>query len=245
MPVNAAAPCPPPAEWFRFRLTWSWVEHVWKSVILHDHAVLRPLLQELLPEDGVAIDIGAHGGQVTWLLAALTPRGQVVAVEPSSYARAVLRAALALRPRRNVLVVAAALGTAASLGVLATPVKRAGAMGYGLASLAPDPARAVVREVVPIVTLDALAAALGLTRLDVLKLDVEGHEGAVLAGAEAVLARFRPAILLEIDDARLRRAGGSAAQLRAFLAARGYAGQPLRAGTAAEADGDWLYRPAA
>ncbi|MGH7092109.1 MAG: FkbM family methyltransferase, partial [Stellaceae bacterium] len=45
--------------------------------------------------------------------------------------------------------------------------------------------------------LDTIVAEARLARLDLVKIDVEGHERAVLAGAEAVLRRFRPAIVFE------------------------------------------------
>jgi FkbM family methyltransferase len=243
--VPRPAASPRPAGWFRFRPGRSWLEHLWKSTLRQDHAALAPLLRPLLPPEGVAIDVGAHGGQVTRLLSALVPRGQVVAVEPSSYARSVLRLALLLRGRRNVAVVAAALGAAPGVAVLATPLKRAGAMGYGAASLAPDAARPAVREAVAVVTLDALVAAMALPRVDLLKIDVEGWEEAVLAGAAETLVRHRPALYLEVARQRLERAGSAPEALWRRLEALGYRAEAVPAPRPPMADGDWLFRHAA
>jgi hypothetical protein len=53
---------------------------------------------------------------------------------------------------------------------------------------------------VEIVRLDDMFAAPGApTRLDLIKLDVEGMEGAALAGAAQAIARFRPALYVEND----------------------------------------------
>ena len=229
--------------WFDLRLSWSWFEHVYKSTLLQDHAALGALLRPMLATDGVAIDIGAHGGQLTRMLADLLPHGHVVAVEPSAYARSVLRTALLLRRRRNVTVVATALGAAPGIGVLTTPLKRRGAMGYGLASMAPPERPGSAREVVPITTLDALAEAMALPRVALLKLDVEGYEAAILTGAAALLDRDMPLVLLEVGHAGLERAGSSVAALWELLIGRGYSATPLEAGAAAMADGDWLFRP--
>ena len=229
-------------EWFRFRPSWSWFEHVWKSTWLQDHAELGATLRALLPRDGIALDIGAHGGQVTRLLADLLPQGQVVAVEPSSYARSVLRLNLLVRPRQNVTVVATALGREPGVAALATPVKRAGALGYGTASLVPDAGRQAVRELVPVMPLDALVAAMDLPRLHLAKIDVEGYETAVLQGALGTLRRFRPALVVELARDRLERAGSSPDELWDLLLSLGYAAEALPGPRPERSDGDWLFR---
>ena len=48
-------------------------------------------------------------------------------------------------------------------------------------------------------SIDSLVDELGIERLDVLKIDVEGLEDAVLAGAERTLERFRPVTILEFN----------------------------------------------
>lgn len=62
-------------------------------------------------------------------------------------------------------------------------------------------------------TLDEWAANAGLQRLDFIKLDVEGAEFLVLAGATNVLKRFRPLILAEFDDYWMTTHGKSAADI--------------------------------
>jgi FkbM family methyltransferase len=70
----------------------------------------------------------------------------------------------------------------------------------------------VAKVTVPGISLDSLVAERGL-RPDLVKVDVEGHERAVLAGAERTLAERRPTLLIEVTpetfadvDARLRAA---------------------------------------
>jgi FkbM family methyltransferase len=206
----------------------------------------------MLPEDGVAIDVGAHGGQFTRLLAGLVPHGLVVAVEPSGYARSVLRTALWVRRVGNVVVVAAALGAESGAAMLNTPIKRRGDMGYGLANIAarrPSPSDAGIFEPVAVTTLDALADALDLQRLDFVKADIEGHEAALIAGARRTLARFHPALLLECDATFLARAGASLEELWRDLVGLGYqphdfSGRPMGGGPE-QGDVLWLASPAA
>jgi hypothetical protein len=68
------------------------------------------------------------------------------------------------------------------------------------------------------VTLDALVQEQGLTRLDLIKMDVDGGELAALRGARATLERWRPALVLELIPYGLTEHGGSLDALLALLA---------------------------
>jgi FkbM family methyltransferase len=62
-------------------------------------------------------------------------------------------------------------------------------------------------EVVRVMTLDRAITDRGVSRVDVLKLDVEGAEELVLDGATEVLRRFRPVVLFEVGDEGAGRLG--------------------------------------
>ena len=70
----------------------------------------------------------------------------------------------------------------------------------------------------------AWAAAVGLDRLDLVKIDVEGDEPLVVEGMRESLRALRPRMLLvEVKAAVLRRSGRCEADLRDLLDACGYA----------------------
>jgi len=77
-------------------------------------------------------------------------------------------------------------------------------------------------EEVESITLDAYCARENLARVDVIKLDVEGHELSVLKGAVETLAQRRPVLLMEVKDEALGEAHVSRAALYDFLAGAGY-----------------------
>lgn len=208
-----------------------WLAHVWKSATQDHHTELEPLVRAHLPEDGVAIDVGAHAGQFTRMFARLAPRGRVVSFEPSPYALSVLDKALSFRGVRNVSVEPYGLGAEPGEVALATPLKRSGAVGYGLAHVATaeEAAAGQRRDVIRIDTLDAYVARSGLSRMDFVKVDVEGFEGPFLDGAAHSLARFRPALLIELDATRLVRAGDTPQTCVARLEGLGYRGERLTA----------------
>ena len=72
-------------------------------------------------------------------------------------------------------------------------------------------------ETVEVETLDAIVERLSLSRVDVVKIDVEGAEVGVIAGAAGTIRRFRPVFLIEANDAALRAQGASCAALLASL----------------------------
>jgi FkbM family methyltransferase len=201
----------------------SWLAHLFKAATQQHHREQAPLFAPLLAEDAVVLDVGAHAGQFAKLFGHLAPRGRVYAFEPSAYARSILEPALALNGRRNVRVIAAGLSDAPGELVLHTPLKRSGALGFGTAHLGlPVGGAAAHDQTVPLITLDGFAVLETLSRLDLIKIDVEGWEMRALKGGEATIARFRPAIFLEADAAMLARAGDTPAALFDWLGALGY-----------------------
>jgi hypothetical protein len=81
-------------------------------------------------------------------------------------------------------------------------------------------------EPVTAVTIDSLVAG-DQRRVALIKVDVQGAEAMVLAGAKRTIAAHQPALFLEIDDRTLRRFGSSATELLAQLTALGYAPRRL------------------
>jgi hypothetical protein len=75
---------------------------------------------------------------------------------------------------------------------------------------------------VPVTTLDGFSREAGLERLDLIKIDVEGHEESVLRGASDVIARHHPVLLVEIDPPKLDRARTSPERVLRLLADLGY-----------------------
>jgi FkbM family methyltransferase len=211
-------------EPYRWRFSPSFVAHLWKAVTQQHHRELLPALARCVPRDGVVLDVGAHAGQFTKLLSRLACDGRVYSVEPGSYARAILRAAIWARRLDNVAVVPVALGAAQRLQRLNIPVKASGAMGFGLSHFGAAESRwpRVATELVAQTTIDDLVVTLALDRLDFIKADIEGGELRMLEGARNSLERFHPCLLLELTEAHLGRADDTLAEAFAFLDARGY-----------------------
>lgn len=189
-------------------------------------------------------------GNNTKLFARAAVQGRVYAIEPGSYARAILRGVVWLHGLANVSVLPMALGSGSGLGTLTLPVKGRGSFGFGLAHLGAPGDRwdEVAQELVALATLDALVAALGLDRVDCIKADVEGWELQVLRGARDTIQRFRPHLMLELTEEHLARAGDRLDDIFAFLEELGYAALELAPGgelvpVTTRHDGDFWFIP--
>lgn len=154
-------------------------------------------LPHWLAPGAVFLDVGANIGLFALRAAILVgPSGRVIAVEPAEVSADRLERNLALNAMTHVTVVRAALSD------------REGEAELRHVELGNDPqawsiipeAGGAGAEKVRTTTLDALAEAQGLTRLDLVKLDVEGAEPMIVAGGRATLTRFRPTIIFEVNS---------------------------------------------
>jgi FkbM family methyltransferase len=175
-------------------------------------------LGRFLGPGGVFLDAGANIGLFTLMAARLVgPGGRVLAVEPGRESLARLDANLALNDLPQVKVVRAALAAEPGHAPLFHVALGDDPQAY---SLMPE-GGATESETVPVTTLDLLAAEAALTRLDCLKLDVEGAEPLILAGGRGTLETFRPIVIFEVNTP-IALARGDAAASFAALTSIGY-----------------------
>jgi FkbM family methyltransferase len=149
------------------------------------------LLPCLVPRSEVSLDIGANIGDYTWHLKALS--SEVWAFEPNPALIAWLRRCFA---GRNVVLRETALGERDTKAPLSIPRDAAGREIAGQASIENDFGRSSRSISVQVERLDSLE----LPKVGFMKIDVEGHELAVLRGGIGLLRRDRPTILVEIEE---------------------------------------------
>ncbi|TAJ41542.1 MAG: FkbM family methyltransferase [Reyranella sp.] len=170
-------------------------------------------LDRLLKPGMVFVDVGANDGYYTLFAARrIGPEGRIVAVEPSSRERGHLERNIARNGVGNVEIVPAALGAAPGHADL--HLAHGVHTGHNtLGRFAHDDVVPARVERVPVETLDGVVRRLALPRVDVVKIDVEGGEANVIAGARTVLQSMRPVLMMEVSDGALRAQGSSEAAL--------------------------------
>lgn len=156
------------------------------------------LYRKLVTPGMIVADIGANIGAHTLPLADLVgPSGRVLAFEPTRWASVKLQANLALNPiladrvrALQILLTDGATDLPASLPA-SWPLQPTADVHPILRS------RSQSLDGATALSLDDYMAMRPLPHLDFIKLDVDGNETAVLTGARATIARYRPIILIE------------------------------------------------
>jgi FkbM family methyltransferase len=149
-----------------------------------------------------------------------------VAFEPGQNAYARLTENIALNDYRNIKTFAVAVTDREGEAVLHV----AGDIADSSASLYPAAQPQTGHEVCRTVALDHFLRSEGLRPPDLIKLDAEGAELAVLQGARGLLADSPPLWLMEMEEKNLLAAGASKAAVAHFLTAYGYRAAHLSKG---------------
>lgn len=80
------------------------------------------------------------------------------------------------------------------------------------------------------ITIDDVMREHGWPAVSLIKIDVQGAEGRVLAGARETLSRYQPVLFIEVDEMSLNRAGTNARALIEDLERSGYRPHALEKG---------------
>lgn len=157
----------------------------------------RALERWVHPGDWV-LDVGANVGHYTARLSNLVgAQGRVVAFEPMPETFAILASVAAACPHGNITLVNAAASDRTDLVSMSAPAYASGGRNLYQARIGDDDAGRSIATL----PIDALA----LPRVSLAKIDVEGHEAAVLRGMAQLLGRDRPVLIVEGLDAEVDR----------------------------------------
>lgn len=158
-------------------------------MILHDGAYepnTLALVRRLLPEGGTFIDVGGHVGEYSMEAASKVGKsGKVVVIEPNPRTFLHLYRNIKLNQFKNIIPVIGAV--AAQEEFLSMQIPPEDNWGLSREAESDDSAAYMIASF----TLENLLRKLGIREIDIVKIDVEGHEIKVLEGLLAS-GKFKP-----------------------------------------------------
>lgn len=174
----------------------------------------------LMPRGGTFLDVGAHAGYFTLLAShRVGARGRVLAVEPNPAAYAALQEHLTVNAVTNVTSEMIALSEEEGTLRLYVPPEQQN-RDYNATCMRRADWTAMD---VPSKRLDERLSAWGVSRVDLMKMDVEGAEPLVLTGGAEHLKRgVVRHLIVEVNGPRLAESGSSPVMLVEQLAGLGF-----------------------
>lgn len=197
-----------------------WVDlsdHIESQVYLHDmqegdRGLIR-LLRRQWTTGKTFLDIGANIGIYAAMAAKrVCSSGTVHAFEPVRRTFKRMEDNIKLNNFANVKTYNVAISSSTGTASIWIPKHN----NLGMASLHPNSTH-LDEESVTMITLDNWIKQQNIKTVDIIKIDVEGHELSVLKGGLDTITRMRPIIALELSREHLGRAGTSPEDITEFM----------------------------
>lgn len=173
------------------------------------------LFKRLFKKDFYAFDVGANIGTHTLIMSSLAgENGKIIAIEPHPKIFGKLIENLSINRITNIQALQCALSDLSENSILYSfaegkPNKGISSLGYLC-----DNANKIK---IQCKTLDEIMVEKKLSKLDFIKIDVEGYEYNVLIGAKNSIQKYRPYILFEYDEANWNTLGQDLNSVKRFF----------------------------
>lgn len=180
--------------------------------------------------DAAVIDVGCSVALYSLLAISLSPRAEAWAIDSDLVSLQASRWLLRHAGAERLHVIHGYAGETPTVELSAPEAAAVTAGRLAAANVPAEPSLASyicldaqAENAIPVHRLDRLFAAADRRRSWLVKIDVEGAEAIVLRGAIDLLDRARPQLLVSVHPPALRGYGLTPDDIRAWLAARGYA----------------------
>lgn len=153
-----------------------------------------------IPDDSIVIDVGANFGIMSLRFAERWKNAVVYAFEPTSYAKEKFNRNMSLNPElaKRIHLMPSFVGskTASHTDQKAFASWKVDGTGDKLHPVHLGSAKAT--DGAGVMSLDDFVAQNNLTRVDFIKIDTDGYEYDVFAGAKEMVRKFKPVIIFEV-----------------------------------------------
>jgi len=176
-------------------------EHIQQQLFWYGYyeKELGELLKKMLRSNDVFIDIGANIGYFSLLSATISPSVKVISFEPVQELFQKMNENFSINDSKNIVAVNAAVGEMKEQRQLYLSAPD----NLGMSSFHQPENYSGRKEKVEVISIDDWFNTSGLTKIDLIKIDTEGSELAVLKGMKDVLEKQRPVLIVEINPETL------------------------------------------
>lgn len=176
------------------------------------------VMKKLLRPGFVCIDVGANVGAYALNMSTeVKESGKIYAFEPSPETFKVLKDNVKSSGLKNIVLHEYAVGD--KVGEVTLHV----AFQSGLTGIGDTGRGTIVSKIsVPMITLDNFVEKESISRIDFLKIDVEGFEPAVLKGSQKILTNSNMKIFTELDEINTSSCGFDRQEIISWMSSLGY-----------------------
>jgi FkbM family methyltransferase len=180
-------------------------EHIQQQLFWYGYyeKELGDLLKKMLRSNDVFIDIGANIGYFSLLSASISPSVKVISFEPVKDLFEKMNENFSINDNKNIVAINVAVGEMNEQRELYLSAPD----NLGMSSFYQPENYSGRNEKVEVIAFDDWFKKSGLTKIDLIKLDIEGNELAALKGMSAVLENQKPALIVEINPETLSQFG--------------------------------------
>jgi FkbM family methyltransferase len=186
---------------------------------------LVPLFKRVLRPGNVVIDCGANVGELSLVARNVVgEHGQVYAFEPLPSVADRLQMNIDANHFANVELLRKGVGRNAGSAAIYEAGSKSpdGLWNRGLGTLFSGGDRSSVAATIELTSIDLFAEERRLSRLDLMKIDIEGGELPALEGARNALERFKPQLVIELNEQMCAVAGYTMSDVLEFLRSMHY-----------------------
>jgi len=176
-------------------------EHIQQQLFWYGYyeKELGELLKKIIKPGEVFLDLGANIGYFSLLVANNSPSVKVISFEPVAGLFQNMNDNISLNNIKNISTVNAAVGEISGEGELFVSAPN----NLGMSSFHQPENYSGKKERVKIVTIDDWFKTSGLSKIDVIKLDIEGSELDALKGMKEMLQKDKPIVIVEVNPETL------------------------------------------
>jgi len=185
----------------RFYMLLNPTEHIQQQIFWYGYyeKELGYLLKKIVKPEDVFLDLGANIGYFSLLVANNSPSVKVISFEPVAGLFQNMNDNISLNNIKNISTVNAAVGEISEENELFVSAPD----NLGMSSFHQPENYSGKKEKVKVVAIDDWVKTSGLSKIDVIKLDIEGSELAALKGMKEVLQKQKPVLIVEVNPETL------------------------------------------